>query len=694
MCFTPGKTPTRRRIFCRSEDRTSDFYDALSHAPSTAIPVGTKIVGRYTIGEVRGSGRFGVVHCADDQISGRVVALKILGPKISERDLRRETVALRALRLDGVAQLLDEGTHDGRPFLVMQLFEGTPFPQAKSLSWPELAPIAQALLRVLAQLHAAGVMHLDLKPDNVLVEDNGTVRILDLGLASGPVIGQAISCDSATDLRAAGWMLQGALHPDADLPRSVQATINALCTGTPPDAWAAYLGLGGIEPKGPSLGEGPLVSARLRAVLAPGSRFDGREALIATILDRAKGQASHAESLFKGWLRSGTASQVGGQFKVRLEHDSSDLSPQALYEASRDLDAFRAARTTLREGQPKIVSSALQVLTLTALETRSPKRLDEALYWIGRTGGQRPILKGLLIAARHVATQPERSQEALHAISNVKINGELQMWYAALQLQQTPSIDRAALLRRWRNRIGEQDPASHARILDWQGIHAYGAGRFKEAAQLHQAAITVAPTPRRQLPARLNASAALIELGDYVETRNQAQQAAKLARSVGHRMFWARAEWMIRSADWRAEHPIGPDPGLVDGMAALGNPYLTGLVALGEAAGAWRLGHIYDARTLAQRAEQSLSLLSQTGGARELAAALIAVTCHRPMPIDALAEAALSQDWGDIDWQILGLVAQANGGQRWRQHARAAASRAPDPDRRREVFRPREIITL
>lgn len=204
------------------------------------------IADRYTLRRLLGRGGSGAVWLADDTHAARPVAVKLLAMAVDADlgQLARELAALEALEVPGVARLLDHGQVDGRAFLVLDYIDGDPFPGAFGDSWERLAIPTTALLHTLAAMHAAGVVHRDLKPDNVLVDAQGRPTVLDFGLArvgsgehtrSGMVLGtpawQAPEqmmgevADARTDLYALGLMLFAALadgpaHPGTD-PQSL-----------------------------------------------------------------------------------------------------------------------------------------------------------------------------------------------------------------------------------------------------------------------------------------------------------------------------------------------------------------------------------------------------------------------------------------------------------------------------------------
>ncbi|TAK31526.1 MAG: serine/threonine protein kinase [Myxococcaceae bacterium] len=384
-----------------------------------------KVGGRYALLDVLGRGGNGEVWRAHDHITGDHVAVKLLDPTggAQEAQTRREIASLRAVQVPGVVRLLDEGREGGRGYLVMELIRGAPFPGvALPVSWREIAELTRSLLEILSRVHAAGVVHQDIKPSNVLVHE-GQPTLLDFGVAWGGLYDEVKGGDragtpaymapeqvergvlsSATDLYSLGTMLfealSGRLPFDCetayqmmfarcisapiplgscatDAPAAVVELVEEMIQRDPArrprDAREVLDRLAGhascVRALVPCGGD-PWSLDELRAmIVGPDRIFHIPEDAAAVLWSRTGGEREKVRSEIDSWVRVGFARRDGARIVLdrsavdRLIQPESRVSPAELGTEAHALAwAHAATADTLRPGTPGRLAHLMRAL--------------------------------------------------------------------------------------------------------------------------------------------------------------------------------------------------------------------------------------------------------------------------------------------------------------------------------------------
>src|SRR5829696_5489055 len=149
------------------------------------------IGGRYELKHIVGSGGMSTVYCAFDTLLERNVALKILHDQYGEDEeyverFRREARAVAQLSHPNIVTVIDRGEEDGKQFIVFELVEGDNLKELVERGGPlpvrRVLDLGLEVGRALAFAHAQGLVHRDVKPQNVLLNGDGRAKVTDFGI--------------------------------------------------------------------------------------------------------------------------------------------------------------------------------------------------------------------------------------------------------------------------------------------------------------------------------------------------------------------------------------------------------------------------------------------------------------------------------------------------------------------------------
>jgi eukaryotic-like serine/threonine-protein kinase len=221
--------------------------------------------GRYRVTGTLGKGAMGEVHLAVDEVLGREVAVKTLkggaeglAARLLDERFRQEARAIASLAHPGVVQVFDIDVNAEPPYIVMERVSGPSLKERlaeRPLSDRELRALGIQIANALAAAHAAGIVHRDVKPANILAAGEGTWKLADFGVAHVPdsaltMTGQFVGSPAYAPPEA---LLRGQLEPAGDIyglgatlyqaiagrwPRS-DSTSGALLAPVPPLAMLA-----------------------------------------------------------------------------------------------------------------------------------------------------------------------------------------------------------------------------------------------------------------------------------------------------------------------------------------------------------------------------------------------------------------------------------------------------------------------
>jgi serine/threonine-protein kinase len=238
---------------------------ARHHPFSVAVAEAHDYVGPYQILATLGEGGMGIVYKAREMIGGQLVALKVMAKGLlhsreaQKRFLREAEVGLK-LRHPHIVRIFARGEHAGHGYIAMEFLQGRTLRQkikeTGRLPWREVASIGAAIADALVAVHGLGIVHRDLKSDNVMLVGAGeTPQLMDFGLAhradlsaltrTGKMMGtlayappEQIAGEEAHaswDLYALGAVLYEALTGDVPFAGRATAALFRAIAQTPPE---------------------------------------------------------------------------------------------------------------------------------------------------------------------------------------------------------------------------------------------------------------------------------------------------------------------------------------------------------------------------------------------------------------------------------------------------------------------------
>jgi eukaryotic-like serine/threonine-protein kinase len=164
------------------------------------------LISHYSILSKLGEGGMGELYLAEDTILGRRVVIKVLSAKVAadeqaRKRLIREAKTVSSLDHPNICTVYEVGEVEGRNFIAMQYVEGDTLDEYiddRVVGFKEALDIASQIAEALAEAHAKGIVHRDIKPQNIIVNPKGQVKVLDFGLAKKSAVVPTTSRNAET----------------------------------------------------------------------------------------------------------------------------------------------------------------------------------------------------------------------------------------------------------------------------------------------------------------------------------------------------------------------------------------------------------------------------------------------------------------------------------------------------------------
>jgi eukaryotic-like serine/threonine-protein kinase len=486
-------------------------------------------IGKYDVLDVLGRGGMGVVYRARDARLGRIVAIKMLTEGFSGnadmlQRFYREASQTGALRHNNIVIVYDAGDQDGEPYIVMEYVEGEPLDRAikrERMQLEHSLTIVAQICAALAYAHRNGVIHRDIKPANVILRGDGSVKLLDFGIArdetrvetsitsTGSLVGTppymaperfgGSAIDGRSDIFSAGvllyLLLTGRLPFDAEYP----AVIDQIMRSHPPPPSE-------LVPDCPTALDAIVARALAKS---PFDRYANADDMAMDLHEVAEGiTAAHvAESMAQAEQHFNERDFMGAQSALR---QLLRLDPQHI--AGKRLLSQVDQRLTQQEKERKA-----QELARLAQQAASEREWDRALALCDEALALSPANNTLITLRKSVAegkqTQ-EKVSQLLAESANARKVGELtraQARAATAQRLDPHNSQVLALCRLLEQEIEEKRLKEELRKVMALVREHLAASEYEEAFVLLDKAGTIAPDNAEVLRTKDELTAALAE---------------------------------------------------------------------------------------------------------------------------------------------------------------------------------------
>jgi serine/threonine-protein kinase len=505
-------------------------------------------VGAYRLIREIGRGGTGTVYLAerDDGVFHQHVAIKLLRRGLDTDDLlarfRAERQILASLNHPNIARLLDGGaTDDGRPYLVMELVEGTPITEycaTARLTIEERLKLFATVGRAVGYAHRNLIVHRDLKPSNILVTGDGTVKLLDFGIA------KLLDNTAGTDLSPHTRTGMRLLTPEYASPEQIRGEPVTTASDIYQLGILLCQLLSGERPYPPS-GRGQLELERLIAESPPSAPSTLVAKLSATLDGKSEAPASSTAADFAASCRTDPRRLVR---RLRGDLDTVVLvalrkEPERRYPSVADLVADLERHLA---GQPLAARPDTWSYRTRKLIRRHPGRVAVAIVALLGLAGY------LFTLVRHAErVEAERDRALLESAKVRQVSDFLLALFEASDPDQTDGETLTALdlVRRGEANAGMLDdrPAIKAEMLGVIGGLYTQLGEYERAEvllrealdlqrELHDAASSTASgaTPNPELVRALDRLGAILSLrGGQAEAESLLREAIAIAALTG-----------------------------------------------------------------------------------------------------------------------------------------------------------------